>query len=78
MEADTSPQGVLIGGHQRGSIAGVHQLLPAIPDHDVTLDTEDDELAGWSRDGASVFALQRGVDPGQRDRPVTRVYRYDL
>lgn len=44
----------------------------------VTLDTEDDELAGWSRDGASVFALQRGVDPGQRDRPVTRVYRYDL
>jgi hypothetical protein len=44
----------------------------------VTLDTEDDELAGWSRDGTSVFALQRGVDPGQRDRPVTRVYRYDL
>lgn len=44
----------------------------------VTLDSEDDELIGWSRDGASVFGLQRSVDPGQRERPVTRVYRYDL
>jgi hypothetical protein len=44
----------------------------------VTLDTEDDELLEWSRDGGSVFGLQRSSDPGARDRPVVRVYRYEL
>ncbi|MFV8756261.1 hypothetical protein ACNOYE_37420 [Nannocystaceae bacterium ST9] len=44
----------------------------------VTLDSEDDELITWSRDGASVFGQQRSSDPGARDRPVVRVYRYDL
>ena len=44
----------------------------------VTLDSEDDELIGWSRDGVSVFALQRDVDPGAPKAPVVRVYRYDL
>jgi hypothetical protein len=44
----------------------------------ITLDSEDDELLDWSRDGTSVFALQRGQDPGARDRPVVRVYRYEL
>jgi hypothetical protein len=62
--------------------SGDDEILVLGPEpHDVaavTLDSEDDELLDWSRDGSSVFGLQRSIDPGARDRPVVRVYRYEL
>jgi hypothetical protein len=44
----------------------------------LTLNAVDDELAGWSRDGRSVFTIQRDRDPSSDRTPVTRVYRHDL
>ncbi len=42
----------------------------------LTLNSEEDELSGWSRDGKSVFAIQRSRDPGSEELPVVRAYRY--
>jgi hypothetical protein len=44
----------------------------------VTLNGIDDELAGWSRDGRSVFTIQRDRDPGNERSAVARVHRHDL
>ncbi len=44
----------------------------------LTLNEVDDELHGWSRDGRSVFTIQRGLDPGSNRHPVARVYRHDI
>ena len=47
----------------------------------VTLNGVDDELAGWSRDGRSVYTIQRSRDPGSDGSdgsPVVRIYRHDL
>lgn len=44
----------------------------------LTLNDVDDELAGWSRDGRSVFTIQRDRDPERYRTAVTRVHRHDL
>jgi hypothetical protein len=44
----------------------------------LTLNEVDDELGGWSRDGRSVFTIQRSRDPGSERNPVVRIYRHDL
>lgn len=44
----------------------------------VTLNSHDDELGGWSRDGAAVFTIQRHKDPVSERQPAVRVYRHEL
>lgn len=65
-DPDSSDQEVLVFGPEPGQLRAL------------TLNAVTDELAGWSRDGRSVFTLQRDRDPGGERNPVARVYRHDL
>jgi hypothetical protein len=65
-DPQNSDQEVLVFGPEPGQLRAL------------TLNAVDDELAGWSRDGRSVFTLQRGRDPGNERSAVARVHRHDL
>jgi hypothetical protein len=65
-DPENADQEVLVFGPEPGQLRAL------------TLNAVDDELAGWSRDGRSVFTIQRDRDPGNERTPVTRVYRHDL
>ncbi|MFO7561849.1 MAG: hypothetical protein R6X02_04355 [Enhygromyxa sp.] len=65
-DPDHSDREVLVFGPEPGRLRAL------------TLNKIDDDLAGWSRDGRSVFTIQRGRDPGDGQRPVARIYRHDL
>ncbi|HVH98672.1 MAG TPA: hypothetical protein VM869_08175 [Enhygromyxa sp.] len=65
-DPENADQEVLVLGPEPGQLRAL------------TLNAVDDELAGWSRDGRSVFTIQRDRDPGSERSPVTRVYGHDI
>lgn len=65
-DPENADQEVLVFGPEPGQLRAL------------TLNAIDDELAGWSRDGRSVFTIQRAPDPGSERNPVARVYRHQL
>ena len=65
-DPETRDQEILVYGPEPGQLRAI------------TLNDTDDELAGWSRDGKSLYTFQRDRDPASDRHPVTRVYRHDL